>query len=59
MSTGGIVVCILVGIGCFILGAIFGSSGKKSETERADYAIAKAEDYKQRVEELKKIDLLR
>lgn len=38
---------------------IAGSAGKASERERADYAVAKADDYRKRVEELEKIDLLR
>ncbi|MBQ7129403.1 MAG: hypothetical protein IJO19_05390 [Clostridia bacterium] len=44
---------------CFFLGLAVGSAGKASERERADYAVAKADDYRKRVEELEKIDLLR
>lgn len=47
------------GIICFFIGLAIGSAGKASERERADYAVAKADDYRKRVEELEKIDLLR
>ena len=47
---------LVIGIICFFIGLAIGSAGKASETERADYAINKAEKYK---DELDKMDLLR
>ncbi len=52
-------ITIVVGVVSFFIGLAVGSSGKASERERADYAVAKADDYRKRVEELEKIDLLR
>lgn len=46
-------ITIVVGVVCFFIGLAIGSAGKASETERADYAVSKAEEYKE------KLDLLR
>lgn len=54
-----IIIVVLVGMICFFIGLTIGSSGKSSETERADFAVEKAKDYQKRIEELEKIDLLR
>lgn len=54
-----VVFLILTAIVGFVCRIIFGSAGKASEKERADYAVEVANNYKKQVDELEKIDLMR
>lgn len=49
-----VVVSVLSAIGGFILGSLFGSAGKQSEIERADYAIQQANYWKNKYNKIKK-----
>lgn len=54
-----IIIAVLAGIICFIIGLAIGSSGKASERERANYAVEMAESYKHQLDEIDKIDMFR